>query len=401
MDNTHTSRISHLLSPDSLEGKTLMIVGLGSLGFPAMQHLAMSGVHRWVLVDFDTYEEDNLVKHVGMRSDLGRLKIDVAKDWIVDRIPNAQVECLAINITTNDGKKSLRNALKKSDVMMVTTDNKNSRLVANRMACEIHIPMVVGTVYRTGFGGDSYLYDPASTGCFECFIAQSESISIERTVAESKAAAETESAIQEARYGRIPDPKFGLSGLASDIASVAAIVSRMTLSALIDASVNEEYLKATASNSAHLSTLESQMLAIPYNLRGGSEPPAQDKRTVWLDTNDGQRYLTVPRCGNCRSVVNPIEDRCCSWCGTVFDEELAKDKGVEHVEIQSEWRPIPPIEEGHGVNHVSIITRRHLIDDVEFEGQVESKRLRIAFQPFQMQANYVASSENCAWCNHR
>ena len=56
-----------------------MIVGLGSLGFPAMQHLAMSGVHRWVLVDFDTYEEDNLVKHVGMRSDLGRLKIDVAK----------------------------------------------------------------------------------------------------------------------------------------------------------------------------------------------------------------------------------------------------------------------------------------------------------------------------------
>ena len=58
MSDSQNSRISHLLSPDSLEGKTLMIVGLGSLGFPAMQHLAMSGVHRWVLVDFDTYEEE-------------------------------------------------------------------------------------------------------------------------------------------------------------------------------------------------------------------------------------------------------------------------------------------------------------------------------------------------------
>jgi len=401
MSDSQNSRISHLLSPDSLQGKTLMIVGLGSLGFPAMQHLAMSGVHRWVLVDFDTYEEDNLVKHVGMRSDLGRLKIDVAKDWIVDRIPTARVECLPINITTGDGKESFREALKTCDVMMVTTDNKNSRLVANRMACELRIPMVVGTVYRTGFGGDSYLYDPASTGCFECFIDQSDSISIERTVAESKAAAETESAIQEARYGRIPDPKFGLSGLASDIASVAALVSRMTLSALIDASVNEEYLRATANNSAHLSTLESQMLAIPYDLRGGSEPPAQDERTVWLDTNDGQMYGTVPRCGNCGSVVNPVEDRCCSWCGTVFDEDLAKDIGVQHVEIQSAWRPIPPPPEGHGVNHVSIITRRHLIDDVEFKGQEEHKRLRIAFKPFQMQANYVPQSKDCAWCNER
>ena len=392
------SRIEHLLSPDALDGKTLMVVGLGSLGFPAVQQLAMSGVHRWVLVDFDTYEEDNLVKHLAQRKDIGKLKIDVAKEWILDRIPTAEVNCLSINITTVEGKITFREALNNCDASMITTDNKNSRLVANRISCELRKPMIVGTVYRTGFGGDSYLYHPDSTGCFECFIDQSETISIERTVAESKAAAETETAIQDARYGRIPDKKFGLSGLASDILSISALVSRMTLTALIDASVNDEFMLATVGNSPQLSNLETHLLEVPYNIRGGEEPALQDERTVWLDTTDGQRYGSVPLCGECGSVVNPVEDRCCSWCSSIFDEDLAQQKGTKAVQVLKQWRPIPPIERGHGVNHVSMITRRHLIDDIEQSGQ-ESERLRIAFQPFQMQANYVGKQDSCPWCN--
>ena len=88
MSDSQNSRISHLLSPDSLEGKTHMIVGLGSLGFPAMQHLAMSGVHRWVLVDFDTYEEDNLVKHdsnaSGSKEDFNmKVSVDFISNWVL------------------------------------------------------------------------------------------------------------------------------------------------------------------------------------------------------------------------------------------------------------------------------------------------------------------------------
>ena len=397
MESDLSSRIGHLLAPDALVNKTLMVVGLGSLGFPAVQHLAMSGVQRWILVDFDTFEASNLVKHPGMRKELGRMKIEISKDWILDRIPDAQVTCLPINITTVDGKKAFKQALEDCDAVMVTTDNKNSRLVANRIACELQTPMIVGTVYRTGFGGDSYLYHPESTGCFECFIAQSEAISIERTVAESKAATETEQAIQEARYGRIPDPTFGLSGLASDIASIAALVSRMTLTALLDASVNDSFLEAVTGDSSNLSRLESHLLELPYNIRGGKQPPTQSSRTVWLDSNDGQRYGIEPLCGECSSSVDPNNDRCCSWCGAIFDEKLSAQKGAVKTDIQVNWRPIPPMERGHGVNHVSMITRRHLIDDAEFEGH-ETSRLRIAFQPFQMQSNYVGKNEDCPWC---
>ncbi len=57
-----TNRIDHILNPDALAGKRLVIVGLGSVGFPVMQNMAMCGVSDWVLVDCDRLDVDNLVK---------------------------------------------------------------------------------------------------------------------------------------------------------------------------------------------------------------------------------------------------------------------------------------------------------------------------------------------------
>lgn len=396
-----TSRIGHLLESGALEGKTLMVVGLGSLGFPAMQQLAMSGLKGWVLVDFDTYEEDNLVKHVGMRRDLGKLKIDVAKEWLLDRNPSAKVTCLPVNIATGEGGKAFKDALASCDALLVTTDNRNSRLVANRAACERGIPMVVSTVFRTGFGGEAFLYHPTTSGCYECLIEQTKTISIERTVAESKAAAETEQAIQDARYGRIPDPKFGLSGLASDIASVAALAARFTLTALLDASINDGFLDAMQGESASLSRLEAHMLALPYQFRGGERPKLVEEKTVWLNSTDGQMYGAMPVCSACENEIeeedfDPEYHRCCSWCGAVFSETLAEERNIKPTPVEHHWRPISTMT-GHGVTHVSIITRRHLIDDIDDDGNPTS-RLRVAFQPFEMKTNHVDRLDDCPWC---
>lgn len=396
-----TSRIEHLLEAGALREKTLMVVGLGSLGFPAMQQLAMSGLKGWVLVDFDTYEEDNLVKHVGMRRDLGKLKIEVAKEWILDRNPSADVTCLPVNIATGEGGTAFNEALASCDALLVTTDNLNSRLVANRAACQHGIPMVVSTVFRTGFGGEAFLYHPATSGCYECLIEQSRTVSIERTVAESKAAAETEQAIRDARYGRIPDPKFGLSGLASDIAIVAALASRFTLTALLDASVNDEFVAAMEGESAALSRLEAHMLGLPYQIRGGERPSTVDEKTVWLDSADGQMYGVMPVCSACGNEIeeedfDPEYHRCCSWCGAVFSETLAEERNIKPTPVERHWRPIPTLT-GHGVTHVSITTRRHLIDDVDDDGR-PSSRLRVAFQPFEMNSHHVDRLDDCPWC---
>src|SRR6266568_3489702 len=84
-------RIQHLISPPDLENKTVVQVGVGSGGAAANDHLTMNGIRRWILLDPDTYDEVNLVKHPRLRSQLGRPKVQNQKEWIVDRSPGAEV----------------------------------------------------------------------------------------------------------------------------------------------------------------------------------------------------------------------------------------------------------------------------------------------------------------------
>ena len=51
-------------------------------------------------------DEENLEKHPAMREDIGKLKTTIAKDWILDRNPSAQVNCLDIDVTTKKERKN-------------------------------------------------------------------------------------------------------------------------------------------------------------------------------------------------------------------------------------------------------------------------------------------------------
>ena len=161
MSESKKSRIDHLIQPSALDGKHLVVVGLGSGGFPVVQHLAMCGLKNWTLVDKDTLDEENLEKHPAMREDIGELKTKIAKDWILDRNPSAQVNCLDIDVTTTEGKKELSAVIANADAVLCCTDNKNSRIQVNRICLKYSTPLCHRSqFYRTGFGGDSFLYDP-------------------------------------------------------------------------------------------------------------------------------------------------------------------------------------------------------------------------------------------------
>jgi len=399
----NADRIAHLVDVDGLRDTHVLCLGLGSLGFPVLQHLAMSGVRRWTLIDREALEPENLVKHPAMRAQLGEQKTAIGEAWILDRNPAAQIDRLDVDVTHGDGRAAFEAAVAAANLLIVTTDNRQSRLVASRTAVQHGTPMVVGTVFRTGFGGDAYLYDAASTGCYECFLADSEHVTVARAVADAKAAAEVEDVLQNARYGRVPDPKYGLSGLASDIGAVASLVARFAMAVLMDGAVNETLQNAMQHGGPALSQAELHMLRVPYDLKGPHRPDEPSTRTVWLDTSDGQRYGAQPLCGGCRSRVDPLEDRFCSWCGErllgVEHDEGGPDQ--EGVEVLSAWRPIPPAPHGHGINHVSVITRRHLIDDATMGHNgttVETGNVRLALQPFEMRTSSIAPGTDCPWC---
>ena len=342
MEKTTKSRIGHLIRPKALDGKHLVVVGLGSGGYPAVQHLAMCGLSKWTLVDRDALDAENLEKHPAMRKDIGKMKTAIAEEWILDRNPNASVERLDIDITTDDGIEKLSKVIERANAVLCCTDNKNSRLRVNRICLSHSIPCVTGLIYRTGFGGDSFLYDPGRTACYDCFLEQAEEISVERMMNSSKTIQDLEDEMSVARYGRESDPKYGLSGLSIDIQFISLLMSRMLLPVLLDSGINQEFRDLFSSDIDNLSKKETHLLRLPYNFRVANPPLTTDEKVVWLNTEDGQRYGLIPKCGNCGSQVTPDYDKFCSWCGSGLPYE--GEDSVDGNGILREWVPIPLLE---------------------------------------------------------
>lgn len=219
------SRIEHLLSPSLLDGKVVLQIGIGSGGAPVCDHLTMNGVRNWILYDPDTLQDVNLVKHPRVRRDLGRLKVDIQSEWILDRNPDSKVTCRPEDIFQ---AQNLTDDLKSCDLILCCADTRSVRLFVNDLAVQNKKPCITASVFRQGFGGEVYAYIPDYSGCFECMdrVAANLGLNINLTIPPTDQE-------QETIYGlNLPD--FQASGLSLDINAIALIQARMALDILID-----------------------------------------------------------------------------------------------------------------------------------------------------------------------
>jgi hypothetical protein len=287
---------------------------------------------------------------------------------------------------------------------------------------------VTGVVYRTGFGGDAFIYEPGKSGCYDCFLSQIKEVSIGRLLDDSRALTEIEDEIAQEMYGKRSDPKYGLSGLSIDIQMVSTLVARLALPALIGESVDESMLKLFKGGGPELTRLETNLLWLPYNVRGPSKPPLPEEKTVWLDTTSGKRWGLRPHCGNCLAdaLAHNIYCHNCGFCLDWEDQEVTASSVFgygQHCEVEEfiqdsidgdarpelvtevvrEWKEIPTLRQGLGRHHVSVISRRHLIDELvegEDSDTASTGNANIVAQPFIMSANPVMPDPDCEWCSN-
>ncbi len=79
-----------------LGSKSVLVLGCGGIGTHVAWNLAVMGVGRLVIVDFDTVEESNLNRQLLFtREDIGRTKVEVLKERLEQINPN--VEIIPIN----------------------------------------------------------------------------------------------------------------------------------------------------------------------------------------------------------------------------------------------------------------------------------------------------------------
>lgn len=170
--NDEIARYSrHLIMPEvTLEGQKhlkaakVLCIGTGGLGSPIALYLAAAGVGTLGLVDFDVVDYSNLQRQIlhGTK-DVGRKKLNSARDRIKEINPNVQVEL-------HDALFSSDNAVEivtPYDIVIDGTDNFPTRYLSNDVSVILKKPNIYGSIFR--FDGQSTVFAPHLDGpCYRC-----------------------------------------------------------------------------------------------------------------------------------------------------------------------------------------------------------------------------------------
>jgi sulfur-carrier protein adenylyltransferase/sulfurtransferase len=164
----------HLLLPEvGLEGQRrlkagrVLLVGAGGLGSPLGLYLAAAGVGHVGLVDFDVVDVTNLQRQVlhGTR-DVGRSKLDSARDRLLDINPHVDLETYDTRLTSDNALEIVR----EYDVVVDGTDNFPTRYLVNDACVLTGRPNVYGSIFR--FEGQASVFATADGPCYRCLFRE-------------------------------------------------------------------------------------------------------------------------------------------------------------------------------------------------------------------------------------
>jgi adenylyltransferase/sulfurtransferase len=175
LSNEEVLRYSrHLILPDvgldgqrKLKAGRILLIGAGGLGSPLALYLAAAGVGTLGLVDFDVVDVSNLQRQVlhGTK-DVGRPKLESARDRIRDVNPHVHVEAYETRLTSENALDIIRDY----DVVIDGTDNFATRYLTNDACVLLGKPNVYGSIFR--FEGQASVFALEEGPCYRCLFPE-------------------------------------------------------------------------------------------------------------------------------------------------------------------------------------------------------------------------------------
>jgi SAMP-activating enzyme len=163
-----------------LEGSVL-VVGAGGLGSPAIQYLAAAGIGRLGIVDDDVVERSNLQRQiVHGDDDVGRPKVDSAADYVAALNPDVDVDTYETRLSA----ANVADLVGEYDVVLDASDNFGTRYLLNDHCVLTGTPLSHGAIYRfegqvttftndrNGDGADSEGEAADDPPCYRCIFPE-------------------------------------------------------------------------------------------------------------------------------------------------------------------------------------------------------------------------------------
>ncbi len=175
LSNEEVERYSrHLIMPEvgmkgqkKLKAASVLLIGAGGLGSPLAMYLAAAGLGRIGLVDYDTVDHTNLQRQIiHGTSDVGRPKLESAKERILDINPHVQVDTYEVPLTSENALE----ILEPYDVIIDGTDNFPTRYLTNDACVLLGKPNVYGSIFR--FEGQVSVFHAEEGPCYRCLFPE-------------------------------------------------------------------------------------------------------------------------------------------------------------------------------------------------------------------------------------
>ena len=164
----------HLLIPEvGLEGQrklktaSILVIGTGGLGSPVALYLAAAGIGHIGVVDYDVVDFSNLQRQIiHSTSTIDKLKVESARDRMLDLNPEIQVDTYNEPFTSANAKKIAG----EYDLIIDATDNFPTRYLTNDLCVLTGKPNVYGAIFR--FDGQVSVFDARRGPCYRCLFPE-------------------------------------------------------------------------------------------------------------------------------------------------------------------------------------------------------------------------------------
>ncbi len=148
---------------EKLLNASILCVGAGGLGSPALLYLAAAGVGRIGIIDFDRIDESNLQRQILFDTD------DVGKQKALEAAQRLKALNPGIKIEAYDAELSIENVAQLFpiyDIVLDGTDNFETKFLINDAAVKFGKPWIYGAIQ--GFDGQASVFNYKDGACYRC-----------------------------------------------------------------------------------------------------------------------------------------------------------------------------------------------------------------------------------------
>ena len=308
------TRRASILETDVLRTKSVLCIGLGTGGAHVAIELAKCGVGRFMLVDRDRLSVGNVGRHPGGVSQVGRFKVNVMRDLICEKNPDAEVSAHPVELTYENAE-TIKQLITQASVVICATDNRPSKLIVNRLCIEADKVALYGGAFRRAYGGQVLCVRPKRSPCHECFVA---------AMPDESSDVEISSNSDAAQVAYSDRPVAIEPGLSLDVLPIANMLAKLAL------------LQLLSEEQTSLAILKRDFDAPWYLWLNRPEPGTQ--YASWPPLSESSDEMTINRWYG----IYFDRDPACPACGD-FLSSVATSYGLDLASL-GELPSVPPKE---------------------------------------------------------